>query len=240
MMLVLLLNEKIYRLTLTIRNLEALKQMGKGIDYFLSQIPTTQELALFFTIALQSSNLEVGYAFIDDCYEEGKTFHQLLEMIPQLLTKVGMITDSPMEDEESGPSFSFEDLIQYHLKRMAQYGLTEEQFYNLTLGEVRRMAESFHLQQRERLKEQAEMDYIQAGLITSNISSILSDKNKAPLLEEVYGHLYTEDEKEKMKATREKHQQERMRQELQANMLAWVGLMNAKRKNQMEKGTEIE
>lgn len=235
MMLVLLINEKIYRLTLTIRDLDTLNQMGKGMDYFLNQIPTTQELALFFTVALQDSNLGVGYDFIDDCYEEGRSFQSLLEIIPLLLAKVGFITASPLEEEvHQTSSFSFEEVIQYHLKRMSQYGLTEEQFYHLTIGEIRRLAESYYLNQRERLKEQAEMDYIQARVIASNISSILSDKNKPPLLEEVYGHLFTEDEIEKMKTSREEQRQERTRQELEANMLSWVEMMNAKIKNQTE------
>ena len=117
---------------------------------------------------------------------------------------------------------------------MSQYGLTEEQFYHLTIGEIRRLAESYYLNQRERLKEQAEMDYIQARVIASNVSSILSDKNKPPLLEEVYGHLFTEDEIEKMKTSREEQRQERTRQELEANMLSWVEMMNTKIKNQTE------
>lgn len=234
-MLVLLVNEKIYRLTLTIRDLDTLNQMGKGIEYFLNQIPTTQELALFFTVALQGSNLGVGYDFIDDCYEEGRRFQDLLEVIPLLLEKVGLITNPSLEEEVTeASSFSFEELIQYHLNRISQYGLTEEQFYRLTVGEIKRLAESYHLEEKEHFKRQAEMDYIQSNLIASNVSTIFSNKNKILSFEEVYGHLFTEDEIEKMKTSREEQRQERTRQELEANMLSWVEMMNAKIKTQTE------
>lgn len=234
-MLVLLVNEKIYRLTLTIRDLDTLNQMGKGIEYFLNQIPTTQELALFFTVALQGSNLGVGYDFIDDCYEEGRRFQDLLEIIPLLLEKVGLITNPSLEEEVTeASSFSFEELIQYHLNRISQYGLTEEQFYRLTVGEMKRLAESYHLEETEHFKRQAEMDYIQSNLIASNVSTIFSNKNKILSFEEVYGHLFTEDEIEKMKTSREEQRQERTRQELEANMLSWVEMMNAKIKTQTE------
>lgn len=234
-MLVLLVNEKIYRLTLTIRDLDTLNQMGKGIEYFLNQIPTTQELALFFTVALQGSNLGVGYDFIDDCYEEGRRFQDLLEIIPLLLEKVGLITNPSLEEKVTeASSFSFEELIQYHLNRISQYGLTEEQFYRLTVGEIKRLAESYHLEEKEHFKRQAEMDYIQSNLIASNVSTIFSNKNKILSFEEVYGHLFTEDEIEKMKTSREEQRQERTRQELEANMLSWVEMMNAKIKTQTE------
>lgn len=234
-MLVLLVNEKIYRLTLTIRDLDTLNQMGKGIEYFLNQIPTTQELALFFTVALQGSNLGVGYDFIDDCYEEGRRFQDLLEIIPPLLEKVGLITNPSLEEEVTeASSFSFEELIQYHLNRISQYGLTEEQFYRLTVGEMKQLAESYHLEEKEHFKRQAEMDYIQSNLIASNVSTIFSNKNKILSFEEVYGHLFTEDEIEKMKTSREEQRQERTRQELEANMLSWVEMMNAKIKTQTE------
>lgn len=228
-MLVILVNEKLYQLTLTLRDLEVLKKLGVGFDYFLKQIPGTKELALFFMIALQGSNLEEGYGFIDDFYEEGNTFQQLVELIPKLYLEVGILSEATEQGEISASSdLSLEEIIKINLKKSIQFGLTEKQFYSMTLAEVIRFSESIEPQRIRQLKEQALMDYTHAELIALNVGCLLSKKAKVPMMEDVYAHLYTDDELQKMKASREEHKQQQATQTMKFGMLAWVEAMNAK------------
>lgn len=76
------------------------------------------------------------------------------------------------------------------LEDALDYGITEEQFWNMTIGEVRRAAASINRMKRRQAQEKATYDYILANLITKGISKVLGGKEEYPTLEQAYNGLF--------------------------------------------------
>lgn len=76
-------------------------------------------------------------------------------------------------------------------------GLTELQFWGMTLAELERYTESFERREQARLKERAAYDYIHAALIGRAISA--SEKSPFPALHEAYPSLFNGEEEERVR-----------------------------------------
>lgn len=74
------------------------------------------------------------------------------------------------------------------------YGFNEMDFWDMTLGEVRRALKSKIKIQKLELKERATFDYIQARLITKGVAIAFGDKSAFPELEESYPGIFTDQE----------------------------------------------
>lgn len=74
------------------------------------------------------------------------------------------------------------------------YGLTEHQFWDMTLAEIIRYIESQKRKQLIQAKEKASFDYIQAELIGRSISRIYSSSATYPAIEEAYPSLFNTEE----------------------------------------------
>lgn len=224
------------------RNLKMLKQLGVEIESFSGQLPSMHQLAILFSVALQASSLDEGYRFIDDFYEEGYSLYQLLELIPKLLTEVGILSqvENNKENQEGGnPKASeefltLEEAIERYLEECLQHGLTEEQFYSMTLGEIKRYGAAIEPMKRQHLQDQSLMDYIQAHLIALNVGKIISSKQEVPDREEIYSFLYTKEELQKLKEEKERQREEHSRQAMQVGLLAWAEMLNHKKKDTEE------
>ena len=74
------------------------------------------------------------------------------------------------------------------------YGLTEYEFWDMTLAEIIRYIESQKRKQLIQAKEKASFDYIQAELIGRSISRIYSASATYPAIEEAYPSLFNTEE----------------------------------------------
>ena len=74
------------------------------------------------------------------------------------------------------------------------YGISEHEFWNMTLAELIRAINSKKRMQVERAKERASFDYVLADLIGRSISRIYSSSSTMPQISEVYPSLFDSEE----------------------------------------------
>lgn len=78
------------------------------------------------------------------------------------------------------------------LDNALDWGLSEEQFWNMTIGELDRFLSSQRRQEKHRLKERATMDYTHALLVGRAMQGS-SEEHPFPELYEVYPRLFAEE-----------------------------------------------
>lgn len=108
------------------------------------------------------------------------------------------------EGDNTSPQITYEtfkELIYASLNNALDYGITEHDFWEMTLAEVRRAVASFIRVEKLRAQEKASFDYILANLIVKGVAITLGDKSAMPTIEEVYGDIIT---KQSNKATEDK------------------------------------
>lgn len=79
------------------------------------------------------------------------------------------------------------------LESVLDIGITEQDFWAMTLGEVHRAIESWNKRHLRELRDKATFDYIHASLIRHGVGIVLGSKAPMPSLEEVYSELFAED-----------------------------------------------
>ena len=72
------------------------------------------------------------------------------------------------------------------LDRALDYGITEDQFWDMTFAEIERAVNSKVRILKLQAQEKATYDYILAQLITKGVSKVLGDKSDFPSIEETY------------------------------------------------------
>jgi hypothetical protein len=81
-------------------------------------------------------------------------------------------------------------------------GISEQEFWNMTIGELDRFIDSKQRQEKHKLKERATMDYTLALLIGRAMSGS-SEENPFPELYEVYPDLFFDELRKQEEAERE-------------------------------------
>ena len=69
----------------------------------------------------------------------------------------------------------------------------------MTIGEITRQLESFERTQRQKQKDKASFDYIQAELIGRSVARIYSKDSKYPEISEIYPSLFPPENTEEQK-----------------------------------------
>ena len=100
-----------------------------------------------------------------------------------------------------------QEYIDILLERALDIGLSEFDFWDMTVGEIVRKIESYNRCFMAKSKEKATYDYIQATLIVKGVSICLGSKEKFPSIQEAYGELFN-DEIEKQREMAEAKQAE--------------------------------
>ena len=72
------------------------------------------------------------------------------------------------------------------LDKALDYGITEDQFWDMTFAEIERAVNSKVRILKLQAQEKATYDYILAQLITKGVSKVLGDKSSYPSIEEAY------------------------------------------------------
>lgn len=85
------------------------------------------------------------------------------------------------------------------LENALDYGISEEEFWNMTFGELDRLVASKKRVEEYRNKERATFDYIHAALVGRAFAAGMDNKNKFPELHEAYPSLFDKEESEDKK-----------------------------------------
>lgn len=103
------------------------------------------------------------------------------------------------EDEPHAHSPFFSDYVYKWLDNALDSGISESDFWNMTLGEVERAFKSKKRIQEAHEKEKAIYDYILADLIGRSVARTQSSANKMPDISEAYPWLFSSQEIEEKK-----------------------------------------
>lgn len=76
-------------------------------------------------------------------------------------------------------------------------GITECDFWNMTLGEIQRLVTSRNRVKSIQDKERAAFDYIQAQLIVKGVAAVVAGGDGMPELYEAYGVIFNDDKQKK-------------------------------------------
>lgn len=98
------------------------------------------------------------------------------------------------------------DSIYKYLDAALDIGITERDFWQMTLAELDRSFRSKQRQIKLQEKKQASFDYVLADLIGRSIARVYNSSNKYPSIYDAYPSIYTEDE---IKATQSHRDRQR-------------------------------
>lgn len=84
----------------------------------------------------------------------------------------------------------FTDNIYKWLDTCLDYGITENDFWNMTFGELERLLLSKKRIEKQQLQEKASFDYILADIVGKSMARLYSSNNNIPSIEEVYPSLF--------------------------------------------------
>ena len=95
--------------------------------------------------------------------------------------------------------FLFSNYIYKWLDNALDYGISEHDFWNMTIAELTRAIASKKRIQKQQAQEKASFDYILADLIGRSISRLYSSSATVPEIAEVYPSLFDSKEIEEEK-----------------------------------------
>lgn len=95
--------------------------------------------------------------------------------------------------------FLFSNYIYKWLDNALDYGISEYDFWNMTIAELTRAIASKKRTQKQQAQEKASFDYILADLIGRSISRLYSSSVTVPEIAEVYPSLFDSKEIEEKK-----------------------------------------
>lgn len=103
------------------------------------------------------------------------------------------------EDNSSSPMF-FSDVVYKWLETALDEGISERDFWEMSLAELRRAIASKQRVYKAQMQEKASMDYMLAELIGRSVARIYNSNNKMPEISEAYPSLFSSKEIEEKKA----------------------------------------
>ena len=89
------------------------------------------------------------------------------------------------------------------LNTALDYGITEKDFWEMTIAEVKRATESIARVRKIEAQEKASYYYTLAGLISKGVAKVLGDKSDYPTIEEVFPSLFADMTAEREAASEE-------------------------------------
>lgn len=103
----------------------------------------------------------------------------------------------------NSPLFLFSDNVYNWLENALDYGISEYDFWNMTLAELERALDSKRRIQKAEAQERATYDYILADLIGRSMGRIYSSSANYPNISEVYPTLFDTEIIDKAQANRQ-------------------------------------
>lgn len=97
----------------------------------------------------------------------------------------------------------FSDIVFRWLDVALDYGISEHDFWEMTIAELERAINSKKRVQKREAQERASFDYILADLVGRSISRIYNSTNNVPSISEVYPTLFDSKEYEEAKSVKQ-------------------------------------
>ena len=105
-------------------------------------------------------------------------------------------------ERSNGSPQLFTNYLYKWLENALDYGLSELEFWEMTIAELERYIASRRRVEKVRAQEKASFDYILADLIGKSIGRIYSSANKLPEISEAYPSLFDSKEIQEQKETK--------------------------------------
>lgn len=99
-----------------------------------------------------------------------------------------------MEGDSNHSPKKLIDYVYLWLDNALDYGLTEEEFWNMTLAELERAIASKRRCQKLQAQERASFDYMLADLVGRSVARLQSSANRMPEIAEAYPSLFDSEE----------------------------------------------
>ena len=107
-------------------------------------------------------------------------------------------------DAKTASPFLFTDIVYRLLDNALDYGISEKDFWEMTIAELNRAVDSKKRMQRLEAQEIASHNYILADLIGRSVARIYSSSAKMPDISEAYPSLFdSEEHEEKLQEKRD-------------------------------------
>lgn len=210
-------------------------------------MPSLENQCLILSLCLQDEQLGQ-----DEIYDILDLVEDPIQLILELYEEAGLISQdmeqNVLEEQEIANKDKLEEpttFSQYMdklLQQCMEIGMSEKEFMNSTLKQVTRYAQSYQVREKNKLEQQAMMDYTLASLFRISVASCLAKGVEYPSLVQAYPFL-----KETSKTTEQDDTigadgmtaEEREIEFNRLKMMEWAEAMNKKRKKQeAEEGNE--
>lgn len=107
------------------------------------------------------------------------------------------------DEPKAHSPFLFSDYIYKWLENALDYGISEFDFWTMTLAELERLLDSKRRVMKQKAQEQASYDYILADLIGRSVARIYGSTNNMPDIGDVYPAIFDSQEIAEKKAERQ-------------------------------------
>lgn len=241
-------NFKLYYPRLTIKACMTLDSLfGDVTAPIANGMPSLENQCLILSLCLQDEQLGQ-----DEIYDILDLVYDPIQLILELYEEAGLISQdmeqNVLEEQEIANKDKLEEpttFSQYMdklLQQCMEIGMSEKEFMNSTLKQVTRYAQSYQVREKNKLEQQAMMDYTLASLFRISVASCLAKGVEYPSLVQAYPFL-----KETSKTTEQDDTigadgmtaEEREIEFNRLKMMEWAEAMNKKRKKQeAEEGNE--
>lgn len=227
----------IYTPKLTIRACLILDQLYGSVTKPLEDgIPSLSDQVFILSLCLEQYNLTE-----DEVFELFDEIDDPISLILDAFTEAGLINQDVSEQSVSDESQSLEDnanvtFTQYMdklLQQCMEIGMTENEFMNSTLKQVTRYAQSYQVREKNKLEQQALMDYTLASMIRIGFASCIAKGVEYPSLAQAYpfvNDMSTTTEQDDTVGADGMTAEEREIERNRLKMIEWAEAMNKKRK----------
>lgn len=236
----------IYTPKLTIRACLILDQLYGYVTKPLEDgIPNLSDQVFILSLCLEQYNLTEDAVF--ELFDE---VDDPIQLMLDLFEEAGLINQDVDEQSVSDESQSLEDnanvtFTQYMdklLQQCMEIGMSETEFMNSTLKQVTRYAQSYQVREKNKLEQQALMDYTLASMIRIGFASCIAKGVEYPSLAQAYpfiNDISNNAEQDNTVGADGMTAEEREIERNRLKMMEWAEAMNKKRKKQ-EKQTKGE
>lgn len=185
------------------------------------------------------NNIESVASLFDEYLEYGGDIQSLMMLITNIFKEAGFFEEEveSNNEKEFKKDYSSESqerdkemnsLFFELLNRCMEIGMSEDEYWNSTYGEIRRYIESYSKKTNNELKEKLSLIHTLGDLIGCSVARLLDSDAKYPSIIELYPDLF----KEEAKIKEEKEKQEKL-ERIKRSMLSYG---NAYKNKNKEKG----
>lgn len=208
-------------------------------------MPSLENQCLILSLCLQDEQLGE-----DEIYDILDLVDDPIQLMLDLFEEAGLInqdiSEQPVSDEsqslEDNANVTFTQYMDKLLQQCMEIGMSEKEFMNSTLKQVTRYAQSYQVREKNKLEQQALMDYTLASMIRIGFASCIAKGVEYPSLAQAYpfvNDMSTTTEQDDTVGADGMTAEEREIERNRLKMIEWAEAMNKKRKTK-EKQTKGE